>query len=95
MFHCSSGPGAWVLGQGGNAAAEGIPFDAEHNLLAAVVDWVEKGAAPDTMTGTKFVNDTVALGVDFERKHCKWPSRNTYLGNGRDDKDPGSWECKG
>jgi hypothetical protein len=95
MFHCSTGPGAWVLGQGGNDAAEGIPFDAEHNLLAAVVDWVEKGAAPDTMTGTKFVNDTVSQGVDFRRKHCRWPSRNTYLGNGRDAKDPGSWECRG
>lgn len=95
MFHCNSGPGAWVLGQGGNAAAEGIPFDADHNVLAALVDWVEKGVAPDTMTGTKFVNDTVSLGVDFKRRHCKWPGRNTYLGDGRNPKDPDSWDCKG
>ncbi|PNH52344.1 hypothetical protein VD0003_g4971 [Verticillium dahliae] len=45
MFHCSAGPGAWVLGQGGNAAAAGIGFDAESNVLAAAVAWVEEGRA--------------------------------------------------
>jgi feruloyl esterase len=71
MNHCSSGPGAWVLGQGGNAAAAGIPFVANRNMLSAMVEWVEKGIAPEFMEGTKFVNDTVSLGVDFTRRHCK------------------------
>lgn len=92
MFHCSGGPGAWVFGQLG-AAGQG-PFDASHNVLAAVVSWVEDGVAPETMTGTKFVNDTVSAGVDFERRHCRWPFRNTYLGGGRDYKDPDSWQCQ-
>jgi hypothetical protein len=70
MFHCNSGPGAWVLGQGGGAAAEGIPFVSQNNVLAALVEWVENGNAPETMEGTKFVNDTVALGVAFKRRHC-------------------------
>lgn len=70
MFHCSGGPGAWVLGQGGGAAARGIAFEPRRNVLAAVVAWVERGEAPETLTGTKFVDDTVTLGVDFERKHC-------------------------
>lgn len=70
MFHCSQGPGAWVLGQGGGAAAEGIPFEASKNVLAALVDWVEKGRKPESLTGTKFVDDTVGNGVDFERVHC-------------------------
>jgi feruloyl esterase len=69
--HCSGGPGAWVLGQGGNAAAAGIPFERTKNVLRAVVDWVEQGVAPEYMEGTKFVNDTVSLGVDFTRRHCR------------------------
>lgn len=93
MFHCSSGPGAWVVGQTGGASAQG-PFDAKHNVLAALVDWVENGTAPETITGTKYVNDTASSGVDFQRSHCRWPMRNTYLGGGKDAKDPTSWQCK-
>lgn len=61
-----------VFGQGGNAAATGIPFDARNNVLRALVDWVEAGTAPEYIEGTRFVNDTVALGVDFTRKHCRY-----------------------
>lgn len=91
MFHCSTGPGAWVLGQGGNAAATGIPFDPEQNVLAAAVEWVEKGKAPEALTGTKFVDDDVEQGIDFQRKHCLWPKRQTYVGG--DSKLPSSWQC--
>ncbi|KAF3481130.1 ferulic acid esterase [Arthroderma uncinatum] len=72
MFHCNGGPGAWALGQGGGAASEGIEFKRENNILAAVVDWVEKGIAPDTMEGVKFVDDDVASGVVFRRRHCRF-----------------------
>jgi hypothetical protein len=70
MFHCNGGPGAWAFGQGGGAPAAGIPFHLEQNVLAAIVAWVEEGRAPQSLTGTKYVNDTVALGVDFQRNHC-------------------------
>lgn len=70
MFHCNSGPGAWVLGQGGGASAAGIPFEADQNVFAAIVQWVEKGVAPTGLKGTKFVNDTISLGIDFQRTHC-------------------------
>ncbi|KAI3400618.1 hypothetical protein diail_2330 [Diaporthe ilicicola] len=91
MFHCNGGPGAWVVGQLGGASAQGA-FDRESNVLAALVDWVEQDVAPDTMTGTKFVNDSAALGVAFQRRHCRWPLRNTYLGG--NSTDPDSWECQ-
>ena len=71
MFHCNSGPGAWVIGQGGGASAAGIPFDSTKNVLAAVVQWVENSTAIEEVIGTKFVNDSVQLGVDFQRRHCK------------------------
>lgn len=70
MQHCSGGPGAWVLGQGGGGAAAG-GFDADTNVLAAVVAWVEDGRAPERIEGTKFVNDTASLGIEFQRRHCR------------------------
>lgn len=93
MFHCNSGPGAWVVGQGGGASAQGT-FDREHNVLAAVVDWFEQGLAPQTITGTKYVSDMASLGVAFARKHCRWPLRNVYLGGGRNPNETASWECQ-
>ncbi|KAF2029366.1 tannase and feruloyl esterase, partial [Setomelanomma holmii] len=91
MNHCNGGPGAWVFGQGGNTAAAGIPFEADRNVLKAIVDWVERDVAPEYLEGTKFVNDTVSLGEDFRRRHCKYPLRNTYVGG--DYKAPASWKC--
>lgn len=58
----------------------------------AIVDWVEKDNAPETIIGTKFINDTQSLGVQFQRAHCKYPKRNQYKGEG-DPNVIGSWEC--
>ncbi|KAM0277943.1 hypothetical protein ACHAQH_005487 [Verticillium albo-atrum] len=91
MFHCNTGPGAWVLGQGGNAAAAGISFDAKHNVLAAAVAWVEEGKAPEVIRGTKFVDDAPEKGIDFERDHCVWPKQQTFMGGHH--KKPESWRC--
>ncbi|KAJ6780226.1 hypothetical protein PWT90_01953 [Aphanocladium album] len=78
MLHCSGGPGAWVLGQGGDGAgATPGGFDPDTNVLAAAVAWVEDGRAPETAMGTKYVNDTVSLGVDFQRRHCRYPKAQT------------------
>ena len=71
LFHCNSGPGAWVLGQGGGTSSAGVPFESGNNVLAAVVQWVEHGVAPQDIIGTKFVNDSVELGVDFQHRHCR------------------------
>jgi hypothetical protein len=71
MFHCNSGPGAWVIGQGGGASAAGVQFTSANNVLAALVEWVENGIAPETIEGTKFVNDIVTMGVAFQRRHCR------------------------
>ena len=59
------------MGQGGGASATGIPFESAYNVLAAVVQWVENGTAVEDVVGTKFVNDSVKLGVDFQHRHCK------------------------
>ncbi len=71
MFHCNSGPGAWVLGQGGGAQAAGIPFTPEHNILAALVAWVEEDKAPERIGGVKFLDDVFEKGIAMERRHCR------------------------
>ncbi|KAJ4220548.1 tannase [Fusarium solani] len=74
MNHCALGPGAWNFGQAGPTAH----MDADHNVLEAIARWVEQGIAPETLTGTKYVNDTVSLGEEFQRKHCRYPFHNVY-----------------
>ncbi len=48
-----------------------VANDAEHDILAALLRWVEDGLAPTTIIATKFNNDTVADGVTFTRPLCK------------------------
>ncbi|QIX01915.1 hypothetical protein AMS68_007432 [Peltaster fructicola] len=89
MAHCGvggiSGAGAWMFGQSLQASA-GVD-----NVVNRLVAWVENGAAPDTLTGTKFWYDLPSLGVQFIRPHCRFPFRTTYLGG--DSTQPSSWGC--
>ena len=55
MDHCSGGEGAWQIGQS-SEATEGVKRDPQNNILLRMIDWVENGNAPETITGTKFVN---------------------------------------
>lgn len=91
MGHCSEGVGAWQIGQSG-AAAQGIEYDPKYNVLAALVEWVESGVAPDTLIGTRFVNDTVAESVEMRRVHCRYPLRSVYVGG--DTSSLESWKCR-
>jgi len=89
MGHCSGGVGAWNFGQTGTAVSE---MGRQDNVLMAIVAWVENGVAPEFLRGTKYVNDQKSQGVAFQRKHCKYPARNVYVGPGNYTK-PGAWEC--
>jgi feruloyl esterase len=91
MGHCSGGVGAWQIGQSG-AAAAGIEYASRYNVLAAIVEWVEGGTAPEEMVGTRFVNDTVAKGVDFQRVHCRYPLRSVYMGGEAGGLE--NWGCR-
>jgi feruloyl esterase len=86
--HCSGGDGANVFG---NRYGSVESDDPKENVLMAVVDWVEKGDAPETIIGTRWVNNTQSLGVDYKRAHCKWPKSNHF--NGGDPKEVESWQC--
>jgi len=47
--------------------------ESSHNLLLALVDWVENGVAPDTITGTAADGAT--------RVHCRYPVRSVWNGS--------------
>ncbi|KAM5490906.1 putative feruloyl esterase [Microsporum audouinii] len=53
----------------GGATSEGIEFKEENNALAALVDWIERGVAPDTLEGVKFEDDEITSGVSLRRRH--------------------------
>ncbi|KAK5692005.1 Feruloyl esterase [Elasticomyces elasticus] len=91
MDHCSGGVGAWQIGQN-FASTANLTEDAQNNVLLRMIDWVESGEAPETVTGTKFVNDTASLGVDFVRNHCKYPLRNRCK-DAANYQSPEAWEC--
>lgn len=40
----------------GQADIETTSLDPQNNVLMRIVDWVENGNAPDTVTGTKYIN---------------------------------------
>lgn len=88
MAHCSGGPGAHNIGNQFRNLAVVSP---DESVLMAMVKWVEEGVAPDTITGTAFVNDTQFGAVDYKRRHCRWPTRNQFESG--DPKDPDSWAC--
>lgn len=87
MAHCERGTGAHAIG---NRISNFVSFDPDENVLMAMVRWVEEGVAPETITGARFVEGRTTE-VDYKRRHCKWPSRNVFVGE--DPTDPNDWEC--
>ncbi|KAJ7710634.1 tannase and feruloyl esterase [Mycena rosella] len=69
MGHCSGGLGPTSFGQ-----SEGLNLvnDSSHNILLAMVDWVEGGIAPATIIGSDAANAT--------RTHCRYPMRSVFNG---------------
>ncbi len=72
MYHCNSGPGAWVFGHLGADSSAGIPFQSPFNVLAALIEWVENANAVEEIIGSKFVNDSVKAGVASQHRHCRY-----------------------
>ncbi|KAJ7662861.1 tannase and feruloyl esterase-domain-containing protein, partial [Mycena rosella] len=67
MSHCFGGIGAPAFGQGISPGLN-IVNTSSHNILLALVDWVEGGVAPATIIGSG-ANNT-------ERTHCRYPMKS-------------------
>jgi feruloyl esterase len=68
MGHCAGGPGPHMFGQSGAAPKN----DSQHNIVLAMVDWVEGGKAPNELVGT---SDQGA-----ERILCRFPMQSSWNG---------------
>lgn len=89
LAHCAGGNGASFIGSRPDNFATDDP---DGNVLWSLVRWVEEGKAPETILGTAFKNATTRDEIAFQRRHCKYPLRNTYSGTGDPD-DADSWNC--
>jgi len=70
MTHCAGEPGAWLFGQVWKVTD--VVNASSHNVLLAMVDWVEGGVTPDTIIGT---------GLNgAQRTHCRYPQRSVWNG---------------
>ena len=96
--HCGYGPGAWNVGvaaqfditKGGGG--QDAQHDAEHDMVLALIDWVEKDKAPDHLIGAHYIGDDKRNGVEFTRKLCPWPQEAVYMGG--DASSAKSFECR-
>jgi feruloyl esterase len=66
--------------------------DPQHDILLALMDWVENGNAPNQIIATKWVNDSTYDQVLRQRPICKFPLQAQYVGGDIDK--PESWQCK-
>ncbi len=67
--------------------------DPEHDVLLAMMRWVENGTAPTQVIATKWLNDTVENGITMQRPLCPYPQKAVYGGSG-DWKSASTWTCR-
>ena len=83
VLHCGMGPGPNAFGISYDTRL--TPFEPERHLLAALVQWVEKGAAPERIVATKYQDDDPSKPVVRTRPLCPWPKVARWSGKGSKD----------
>ena len=86
MYHCRGGPGVDSFGASGQIASA---RDVEHDMLWALIAWVEKRKVPQRIVGTKFDGDAVR----FTRALCPFPQSARFDGKG-DPRKAESYICR-
>lgn len=76
MGHCGGGPG---LNEIGTRGVDGLLVDSEHDILSAMVEWVEYGKAPDELMATAFMDGFAPNGVSFQRPIYPYPKLPVYI----------------
>ena len=73
----------------------GGPGPNEWDKLPPLVDWVEKGKAPDYLVAVHRSNargaQAASAPVDNERKLCPYPAHEVYVGPAGGQNDPKNW----
>lgn len=90
LYHCAGGPGATAFGT--SLPPPPSQQDANHEVVSALARWVEKGVAPEEIIATKYVDNSPAKGVAFQRPLCPYPQVARYKGSGNVN-DAASFVC--
>lgn len=91
MAHCRLGPGATFVSSQMQRSMPPVE-DSKHDLVQALHEWVEHGAAPQTMIATHFENPAAKeRKIAFQRPICPYPQKSRYIG-GRTDQTA-SFSC--
>jgi feruloyl esterase len=89
MGHCSTGPGPTQFGQMGQTNQEETPIlDVDHDVLSALVAWVEEGRAPSQIIASR----TESGKLISTRPICAYPMLPHFNGNG-DVNSAANWSC--
>jgi len=88
MAHCRGGPGPTSFGGLSTIASPQNEIDPEHDVLSALIQWVEKGSAPDHIITAHFTNGS----VDRTRPLCPYPKVAHWNGSGSSD-DAKNFAC--
>ncbi|CAE6416768.1 unnamed protein product [Rhizoctonia solani] len=97
MAHCRDGPGANAFGASNQrdvslgGAGQPLKFDAEHDMILATIDWVEKGRVPKSIVTTRWKDSNITNGPDYTRLLCPYPQEGIYKGG--DDTKASSYAC--
>ncbi|CAN5378286.1 tannase/feruloyl esterase family alpha/beta hydrolase [soil metagenome] len=75
MAHCGGGPG---LNDCGQNLALTVPQDSDHDVLTALINWVEKGTPPDKLIATAYTGGIPTNGVRFQRPIYPYPKLPAY-----------------
>jgi feruloyl esterase len=91
--HCGVGGGEGPNGFGGGQGRPAPVVDADHDVLAALAQWVETGAAPEKLIATKYEGDDPTKPIVMQRPACPYPKRARYTGSG-DTNAAASFVCE-
>ena len=92
MQHCGGGPGPAEFGQFGASFNPDLD-NAAHNITFALLDWVEKGTAPEQVVARGNTDPSGAgKGDAFAQPICAYPKAAVYTGSG-DRKAAASYRC--
>jgi len=88
MGHCGGGPGPGISGGPRSADSSQVPIDPEHDVLSALMQWVEKGSGPKYIIAAHLTNDTIVR----TRPICPYPKVARWNGTGSSD-DAKNFTC--
>jgi feruloyl esterase len=91
--HCGSGGGEGPDAVGSEHGLPAPEADAEHDVLAALAQWVETGTAPEKLIATKYQGDDPTKPIVMQRPACAYPKMAHYIGSG-DTNAAASFVCE-